>query len=481
MKKILLLFPLTLFAINLKSTYLIKSYGNKYAVIAKSSLQYKVEINKNIFIRCKQDKKSCFIIKSLQFALNQKELKSKSYVIPLNQTEYVKYLTTLTKDLKIYPFKEQRIYPYKSFFPIIGKIKYKKENNIAIVKDINGLEGANNSRGEKIYLNLYKTLQNINYYTLNKNYPQMFAEYAGKIAVMNNGKVIYAVSNAKSNVFTDAYFTYDKIKNITPSKASELPQKIKKGYMNILQFIKYSLPSYNGGEEVNIRFFKRTPLRKKKITQKQIKKIKRVIFTTLENGDELKINITRIVSGIELSFIKIPKKMLKRTYKNITVYAEANDKFNFVRIKGSKFDKQINKYLSDIPKDFDFYSYRILTLNDKYLSVVYIFKKFNKHIGGYQKRVETYFLGKNINLQTGKPIKNLQQILYKLSYAKALLFINKYMKNHNLQILQLNNFAFSNDIYLFIDTKKHDKFSLGEYVLKIPQEFNITAKINIKE
>ena len=86
MKKIFLLFPLTLFAINLKSTYLIKSYGNKYAVIAKSSLQYKVEINTNIFNRCKQDNKSCFIIKSLQFALNQKELKPKSYVIPLNQT-----------------------------------------------------------------------------------------------------------------------------------------------------------------------------------------------------------------------------------------------------------------------------------------------------------------------------------------------------------------------------------------------------------
>jgi cell division protein FtsI/penicillin-binding protein 2 len=204
------------------------------------------------------------------------------------------------KNFYFAPFEEKRIYPQGKLFTPIEGITKVKTKNILIRVGVNGLEGADNSRENRVKS------------TLNYNFQQKITSLIDKrknldgsvkiVAVLinkNTGEILASVNTdrydpnhitqkdipyTKTDVnfylfdrkpFIQKYYNLidEKYKNENYEKifelnkpSSDLPlERQEKGKFNFLQLIKFATPFTNGGYLVEPHYLKATPIVHKKI------------------------------------------------------------------------------------------------------------------------------------------------------------------------------------------------------------------------
>jgi hypothetical protein len=278
-------------------------------IIAKSEILYRLYVLK------KDKDKILSILKSQNIPVkthnNSKYYDFVYHLFTKNDVEKLKkLLRKYAKDEKIgcfyyknfyfAPFEEKRIYPQGKLFTPIEGITKVKTKNILIRVGVNGLEGADNSRENRVKS------------TLNYNFQQKITSLIDKrknldgsvkiVAVLinkNTGEILASVNTdrydpnhitqkdipyTKTDVnfylfdrkpFIQKYYNLidEKYKNENYEKifelnkpSSDLPlERQEKGKFNFLQLIKFATPFTNGGYLVEPHYLKATPIIHKKI------------------------------------------------------------------------------------------------------------------------------------------------------------------------------------------------------------------------
>ncbi len=459
-----LLFGVFAFGVSLKSTFL---SGNK--VVAKSYIIYKLNIE-NLFNDSNLSDKNIsdenisginrFILNSLEIYFKKKV--DKNSTLLTKKTSFIDSLLKIS-DVNLTPFEEKRT-SLKEFRAVLGTLKTKKEGNFSILIGASGLEEANNSRDGNLSLNILYNLQKVYFNQLKELNKIQFAKHSGVLIVnTKTGAVLTAVSDSNLSFFNNMFFTSSRIMALPHnfSKASEINETTKSGYLNFLQFTRAVLPLYDGGVDINLRFFKNTPIEVTNLRYPQSDKLKDIYEGRLEDNDKVKLFVIKDKNALRVYFFVYDKKLFTRE-KPIRVFAKKDINCTYPQIEGSKNDKKVNKLLASFPKA-DSVDYRILFLNKNYLSVVYRIVKDDK----------LYFLGKNIDLKEGNYI-TLARVLNACKIQKIFNYLNSYEYKTPISFISLNNFAFSeNNFYFFENIKMNDGFRTGEEMVKIPTQLDI--------